>query len=1226
MRVISTAPLSAADPQAEGQAAEGAARAAIAGLWRADETECVPPLIAAARLDEGRREHTAAVARGLIEGMRRHESRRGVEALTRAFPLNSAAGLALLSLAESLLRVPDAANADRLLGDRLTRVDWGAQHAAGALAGGLRLATAWVTAPQTDGARPRAAGWRSLTTPLVRKAMQLAIRGLSGQFVFGETIESALARARRAGRRGYRYSFDMLGEAALTAHDAERYFLAYRHAIHAVGAAYRDHGPIAGGSVSVKLSALHPRYVYTQQARIMRELLPRLLELAQLAQRYDIALVIDAEESDRLMLSLDLIEALMASSSLADWAGLGVAVQAYQKRAPAVVDYLLTLAARRPARLMVRLVKGAYWDAEIKSAQMDGLAGYPVYTRKAHTDVAYLACARRLLAGHAQVLPQFATHNAQTVAAITEIASAAGARDYEFQCLYGMGAGLYRQLLATPGIARPVRIYAPVGTRATLLAYLMRRLIENGAAASFVQRAAGTAPIEILCADPTDDAIRHAGAPHPHIPLPRDLFAPERRNSAGIDLADPAVRATLLAAIDHSRQQAIEVQPLIAGAAAGAPAGIEARPGARARREIRNPADLNELVGSVLDAAGDVVDAAIGAAVEGAHGWAETEIDDRAQTLERAAELYEQQLPELVALAVREAGKTLANAIGEVREAVDFLRYYSAQIRAQFNHASHVPLGVVACISPWNFPLAIFTGQVAAGLAAGNSVLAKPAEQSSAIAARAVRLLHQAGVPHAALQLLPGDGERVGARLVADARIGGVVFTGSTDAARSIARALALRGDVPLIAETGGQNAMIVDSTALPEQVVADVLRSAFDSAGQRCSALRLLCLQQEIAEPVMKMLEGALRELRVGNPADIATDVGPLIDEQARQRIGAHLQAMRSQVRCQSPMPEECARGVFVAPTLIEIESVSELSGEVFGPVLHVLRFDRRRLGALLDAINATGYGLTLGIASRIEGTIREIIVHARVGNIYVNRNMIGAVVGVQPFGGQGLSGTGPKAGGPLYLYRLLRQSPAPRWHADQGARVPRQLREFIAWLREGRDALLPAAQRPDLIAQAERYADATLLHARMTLTGYVGESNELRLRPRGVLRGTARSAGALLAQLAAALATGNTLIADQAELAANLRAGLPVGLRAALPAAAPRYQAVLVDAAEARMHPQWLRQLCQELAARDGAIEPVIVANEDYALERLLVEQSVSINTAAVGGDTRLLALAAD
>jgi len=1221
LAVSSTVAMPSLDPPADAHS--------IARLWRADESECVPPLIRAAQLDDVARERSALVARELIEGMRRYQSRRGVEAITGAFPLDSAAGLALLSLAEALLRVPDAANADRLVRDRLSRVDWGQRGSGGALGAALRLASACVSGPDNEAARPLAPGWRSLTTPLVRTAMQFAIRALSDQFIFGHSIQAALRRAGRGAGRAYRYSFDMLGEAALTAHDAQRYFLAYRQAIHAVGAAYRGQGPLAGGSVSVKLSALHPRYAYTQHERVMRELLPRLFELARLAQHYDIALVIDAEEADRLAPSLDLIQALMCAPDLTDWAGLGVAVQAYQKRAPAEIDYLLQLSARRRARLLVRLVKGAYWDSEIKWAQMDGLAGYPVYTRKAYTDVAYLACARRLLAAHAQVVPQFATHNAQSVAAIGEIAAAEGASEYEFQCLFGMGTGLYRQLLQTPAIARPVRIYAPVGTRATLLAYLMRRLIENGAAGSFVQRVAAAAtPLESLCADPAVQAARYAGTPHPRIPLPAELFAPERRNSSGLDLADAAVRASLRAAIEHGSQPMIEVQPLVAGTAAGAGAAVTATASGALRREIRNPADLSQLLGSVLDAGDDVVDAAIAAATDSAPGWAETEIEQRAQILERAAQLYQQQLPALVALMVREAGKTLANAVGEVREAVDFLRYYAAQIRAQFNHVTHLPLGAVVCISPWNFPLAIFTGQVAAALAAGNTVLAKPAEQSSATAARAVQLLHQAGVPRAVLQLLPGDGERVGARLVADARTSGVVFTGSTAAARSIARALALRGPVPLIAETGGQNAMIVDSTALPEQVVGDVLRSAFDSAGQRCSALRLLCLQREIAEPILAMLKGAMQELRVGNPADIATDVGPLIDQQARAGIDAHLRAMRAQLRCQSPLTAECGRGVFVPPTLIEIAAVSELSAEVFGPVLHVLRFDRRRLGALLDAINATGYGLTLGVASRIDATIDEVIEHARVGNVYVNRNMIGAVVGVQPFGGQGLSGTGPKAGGPLYLHRLLRQAPASRWHADQRVRVPWQLRHFIAWLRDVPDHTLALApqQRSELVAQAERYADTTLLGARMTLIGYVGEGNELRLRPRGVLRATARSAAALLAQLAAALATGNTLSADQTELAAALRAALPGPLRAMLPEQALRHEAVLVDAAEARLHPQWLRQLCQQLAAADGAIVQVVVANEDYALDRLLVEQSVSINTAAVGGDTRLLALDAN
>jgi RHH-type proline utilization regulon transcriptional repressor/proline dehydrogenase/delta 1-pyrroline-5-carboxylate dehydrogenase len=783
-----------------------------------------------------------------------------------------------------------------------------------------------------------------------------------------------------------------------------------------------------------------------------------------------------------------------------------------------------------------------------------------------------------------------------------------------------MGAGLYRQLLQTPAIARPVRIYAPVGRRATLLAYLMRRLIENGAAGSFVYRAAALWPVDELSADPLEAAVRHAGAPHPGIPLPSDLYAPERRNSAGVDLADAAQCAALSAAIDRSRDQLIEVQPLLASAPIAAASGDAAR---GSRREIRNPADLEELLGSVIDATDSDVDAAIAAAADAAPGWADTEIELRAQVLERAAGLYRQQLPALVALAVREAGKTLANAVGEVREAVDFLRYYAAQIRSQFNHTSHLPLGVVACISPWNFPLAIFTGQVAAALAAGNAVLAKPAEQSSATAALAVQLLQQAGISRAVLQLLPGDGARVGARLVADARIGGVVFTGSTAAARSIARTLAARGPVPFIAETGGQNAMIVDSTALPEQVVADVLRSAFDSAGQRCSALRLLCLQREIADPILTMLKGAMHELRVGDPMLLATDVGPLIDQQARARIDQHLQAMRSRQLCQSPLSADCARGVFVAPTLIEIGSVDELTGEVFGPVLHVLRFERRELARLMDAINATGYGLTLGIASRIEDTVREIIGRAQVGNIYVNRNMIGAVVGVQPFGGHGLSGTGPKAGGPLYLYRLLRRSPGPRWHTDQGARVPESLRQLIAWLREPHEPLLTAAQQTELLQQAQRYADETLLAAHMPLHGYVGESNELTLRPRGVLRATARSMGALLGQLAAALATGNRLVADDDGLAASLRAALPSTLRDRLPGSVPHYHAVLVDAAEARLHPQWLRALCQQLAAGEGAIAPLVVANDDYALERLLVEQSVSINTAAVGGDTQLLAL---
>lgn len=1189
----------------------------MAQLWRADEIQCLAPLIATAHLDAGRRADTEELARRLIDDMRAHQHG-GVEALLRSVALNSVNGVALLSLAESLLRVPDTANANRLVRDRLSRTHWRGSGGSGAWPIALDLAAALVGSHQS--VRPLAALIGKFATPLIRIGVQLSLRAVSSQFIFSQDIEAALRRARSERRYGYRYSFDMLGEAALTAEDAQRYFLAYGHAIHAVGHAYRGHGPLRGGSVSVKLSALHPRYHYAQQGRIMQELLPRLRELARLAQQYDIALAIDAEEADRLELSLDLFEALATQPELADWGGLGIAVQAYQKRAPAVIDYLLSLAAQRRARLMVRLVKGAYWYGEIKLAQMEGLAGYPVYTRKLYTDVAYLACARRLIAAPEQILPQFATHNAQTVAAIVQLTRGAGANDYEFQCLYGMGSGLYRQLLASPQTARSVRIYAPVGTRATLLAYLMRRLLENGAATSFVHRAISPGmPLSVLSADPVAQAANWGGAPHPRIPLPRELFAPVRRNSAGVDLASAQARAMLMGALNRSRQQLIAVAPIVADAPT-TPAVVGEQ------REIRNPADRTDLVGTVIDADEPDIVAAVAAASRAARGWADTKIERRAEVLELAAELFERQLLALVALTVREAGKSFSSGIAEVREAADYLRYYAAQIRAEFDHVSHTPLGVVLCISPWNFPLAIFTGQIAAALAAGNAVIAKPAEQTSAIASLAVQLLLQAGVPPYVLQLLPGAGARVGARLAADAGIAAVVFTGSTATARLIARALAKRGEVPLIAETGGQNAMIVDSTALPEQVVADVLRSAFDSAGQRCSALRVLCLQREIADPILTMLDGAMRELRVGDPADFSTDVGPLIDERARDRIESYLRTMSARIRCQTALSSECAKGVFIPPTLLEINSIDQLSAEVFGPVLHVLRFDRNRLSELIDAVNATGYALTLGIASRIDSTINEIIERTRAGNIYVNRNMIGAVVGLQPFGGQGLSGTGPKAGGPFFLHRLLSQSAGPQWQSDQLARVPFALQSLIAWLGQDHSALLSTPARQELALHAQHYADTTLLNACMPFEGYVGESNELRLRARGVLRGTAHSAPALLEQLAAALATGNALVADQTELARAVRVALPSTLARSLLDRTPGYDAVLVDGVEARLRPSWLQQLRCDLAAADGPIMAVIVASERYPLERLLVEHTVTVNTAAVGGDARLLALGDD
>jgi RHH-type proline utilization regulon transcriptional repressor/proline dehydrogenase/delta 1-pyrroline-5-carboxylate dehydrogenase len=1142
-----------------------------------DERECLMPLIEAATLVPARADRVHRIARSLIDGMRGRQDALGIESLTRAFPLSSPAGLALLSLAEALLRIPDLPTASLLLRDRLGSIDWRAQRHGGWLSQALHLASRCV----------RARGpLASLATPVVLQATRASIALLAAQFVFAQDIHTALRRAGGRSNGRFRFSFDMLGEAAMTDEDAQRYLKAYDGAIDAIAAAGASGAAAgAGYGISVKLSAIHPRFHYTQRARVMRELLPRLRQLAHRACREGIALTIDAEESERLELTLDLIEALMRDPGFGSWGGLGVAVQAYQKRAPAVIDHLLQLARARPARLQLRLVKGAYWDAEIKLAQVEGLADYPVYTRKVHTDVAYAACARRLLQALGCVYPQFATHNAQTVAQILELADGAPAGTFEFQRLHGMGAGLYTALLDDPALARPVRVYAPVGTRPTLLAYLMRRLLENGAAASFVQRATDPAlTVEDLIADPVPRVLAGGGRPHPQIALPRNIFLPLRLNAAGVDLSDPSQLEPLEDALARARLQPLRVEPLIA---ADPP-----RTSTAVTRLIRNPSDRSDLVGEVYDACDADIVVAVQAARGACRAWGDRNAEARGQILERVAELFEQHASMLSALAVRESGKSLANAVGEVREAVDYLRYYAARLRIDVaaarisSAAAWQPLGVVVCISPWNFPLAIFTGQVSAALAAGNVVLAKPAEQSTALACHAARLMHEAGVPPAVLQLLPGSGDVVGARLVADEGVDGVIFTGSAPVAREIARALARRGDVPLIAETGGQNAMIVDSSALPEQVVADVLRSAFDSAGQRCSALRLLCLQREIAGPLLTMLEGAMRELRVGDPAQIATDVGPLIDEEACERIRGHLRRMQARIRCQSPMDEAHPAGLFIPPTLIEIGAVSELTHEVFGPVLHVLRYDRDQLDALIRDINATGYGLTMGVASRVGETVDRVSTLADVGNLYINRNMIGAVVGLQPFGGRGLSGTGPKAGGPWYLHRLARP-------------------------------LAAAAQR-------EPFEASTVLH------GYVGERNELRLQPLGVLRATGRSPRALTEQLTTTAASGNRWIADDFALARAVceqsSGELREMFRRCAAEAAPEggYHAVLVDAQEAAEHAQWLRDLLRTEAAREGPIIPVLIAGPaGYALDRLSREQTLTSNTAAVGGDIRLLTL---
>jgi RHH-type proline utilization regulon transcriptional repressor/proline dehydrogenase/delta 1-pyrroline-5-carboxylate dehydrogenase len=1013
-------------------------RAAIRDSCRIDESEAVARTLAAAAIPAEMRDRIADQARALVTAVRRERlGKGGIDAFLHEYALSSPEGVALLCLAEALLRVPDADTVDRLIRDKIGEANWethlgrsesifvNASTWALMLTG--RLLHAEPAEPYLRGALRRLAARSG--EPLVRQAVTAAMRILGRQFVIGRTIEEAIEHGREAERHGYRHSYDMLGEAARTTADAARYFEAYEHAIAAIGRSAANRDIAAAPGISVKLSALHPRYEMAQRDRVLRELFPRLLKLARRARRAGIGFTIDAEEADRLELSLDLVEELALAPDLSGWDGLGLAVQAYQKRALPVIDWLADLARRGGRRLMVRLVKGAYWDSEIKRAQEGGLDGYPVYTRKVATDVSYLGCASRLLAHGAALYPQFATHNAHTVAAVLEMAG--NRRDYEFQRLHGMGEALYEQIVGPhrlPGhLDRPCRIYAPVGSHEDLLPYLVRRLLENGANTSFVNRIVDDRqPIEEIIADPVARLAQLPVKPHPRIPLPRDLYGPERKNAAGLDLNDPTTLTALRERLAAALRRPWSAAPIIGG--------IEQT---GAAEPVLDPSDRRRRVGEVVTAGPADVERALARAIRSAPLWDRAPAGERASLLEAAADLYEGHMIELMALIVREGGRTIPDALSEVREAVDYLRYYAARARADFTGPAPLPgpagerneielrgRGVFACISPWNFPLAIFTGQIAAALAAGNAVVAKPAEQTPLIAAAAARLLLEAGIPGEVLHLLPGTGEAVGAPLVAEPRIAGIAFTGSTETARHINLELARRPGpiLPFIAETGGQNAMIVDSSALAEQVVADVLASAFDSAGQRCSAARLLYVQTDIADRLLAMLAGAMAELAIGDPALIATDVGPVIDAAAQEALEHHAARMEREGRLiyRCTLPSGTEHGTYFAPQAFEIDSAARLSGEVFGPILHVVRWHADRIDAVLDEIAATGYGLTLGIHSRIDETVRHILARLRVGNSYVNRSMIGAVVGVQPFGGEALSGTGPKAGGPRYLHRF--------------------------------------------------------------------------------------------------------------------------------------------------------------------------------------------------------------
>jgi RHH-type proline utilization regulon transcriptional repressor/proline dehydrogenase/delta 1-pyrroline-5-carboxylate dehydrogenase len=1203
-------------------------RAKITDAYRRDEAQSVDELVMQIDLPRASRYQVEERARKLVaavRGKRAHAS--GIDALMHEFSLSSQEGIALMCLAEALLRIPDRETADRLIRDKISRGDWGAHLRqspslfVNAAAWGLLITGKVVSTHSEDGLTTALAHLAAKGgEPLIRKGMDLAMRMLGQQFVMGETIEKALERSREHETHGYRYSYDMLGEAALTAADAERYYASYEAAIHAIGKASAGRGIYAGPGISVKLSALHPRYEPAQRERVIGELLPRLKVLLLLAKRYDIGLNIDAEEADRLELSLDLLEALAFDPELAGWDGIGFVVQTYQKRSPFVIDWLVDLARRCGHRLMIRLVKGAYWDTEIKRAQVDGLEGYPVYTRKVHTDVAYLACVQRLLRAPDAVYPQFATHNAHTLSAVYQMAQEAGADDYEFQCLHGMGETLYDQVIGARQLAKPCRIYAPVGNYEMLLAYLVRRLLENGANSSFVNRMVDeNVSMDELIADPVAQ-VEHGGSrPHPAIPLPCDLYGAERRNSSGIDFSNEHALATLateLAALDGFDWQAA---PMLAS---GDSTDGERLP-------VFNPANRTDCVGTVIEASEDDVEAALAAAQAFAPDWQTVPPGFRATLLERAADALEANRAALIGLAVREAGKSPPNAVAEVREAVDFCRYYAQQIRSQFaNGRKPEALGPVVCISPWNFPLAIFLGEVSAALAAGNPVLAKPAEQTPLIAAMAVRLLHEAGIPRAALQFLPGRGETVGTRLIGDSRVRGVIFTGSTEVAQLIHCKLAKRsqdGEIVLIAETGGQNAMVVDSSARIEQVVQDVLVSAFDSAGQRCSSLRMLCLQEDIADRVLEMLKGAMQELALGDPCRLATDVGPVIDAEAQHVLLTHIEKMRTTGRAvfQLPLPSVCENGTFVPPTLIEIDDIGKLEREVFGPVLHVVRFARDRLDELVRRINATGYGLTLGVHSRIDETIDFITTRAHVGNVYVNRNMIGAVVGVQPFGGEGKSGTGPKAGGPLYLYRLLRQAPVspvrigglrkPGEQEQQG--TPAALQMLAGWAQQtGRSVLAELCMD---------YAIRTPLRYGIPLPGPTGERNTLAFVPRGEVACIANDEAVLLEQIAAVLATGNRVLLEGGLMPATLVDTLPPALCEQLRIEPDWTHAAIAAVLYAGSAAEAYR-LRNELAARDGPRVPLITATgRNFPLYRLTTERVVSVNTTAAGGNASLMTL---
>ncbi|STY99789.1 Bifunctional protein putA [Moraxella lacunata] len=1174
---------------------------AITATYRLDEAVAVRNLASTLDFTQAQKENIHALARSLITQVRADRSKSsGVDALMHEFSLSSEEGIALMCLAEALLRIPDNATRDKLIRDKLADGDW-RRHVGNspsmfvnAAAWGLVL-TGKLTADVSDDSMGSALT-RVLQKggePFIRGGVNYAMKLLGKQFVTGQTIEEALGNGKERERLGYRFSFDMLGEAAMTQADADRYFNDYVSAIHAIGKDAKGRGVYDGNGISVKLSAIHPRYFRSQHARVMSELLPKLKALFLLAKEYDIGLNIDAEEAHRLELSLELMEALVSDPDLAGFRGIGFVVQAYQKRCPFVIDYLIDLARRNGQKLMIRLVKGAYWDSEIKWAQVDGMDGYPVYTRKVHTDVSYLACAKKLLSAQDAIFPQFATHNAQTLATIYEMGKEL---DFEFQCLHGMGETLYDQVVGDK-LGRRVRIYAPVGTHKTLLAYLVRRLLENGANSSFVNRIVDEkVSIDELVISPLDEIDMGNITPNPLTPNPRHIYG-ERKNSWGMDLSNEHVLAQLQDDMEMASGIDFNVSSLTYHDVVHTPAFA-----------VRNPANHTDVVGQVAFIDPNVVSDVIGVAINAQRSWQNVSPKQRADMIRTFADLMEEprRMALLMMVAVREAGKTLLNAIAEVREAVDFCRYYADECE-RLNLST--PLGTVVAISPWNFPLAIFVGEVVSALCAGNTVVAKPAEQTSIIAHLAVSWLHEVGIPSNVLQLVLGAGD-VGGALTADERIDGVIFTGSTDVAKRINTLLAKRSDNPvLIAETGGMNAMIVDSTALPEQVCADVLASAFDSAGQRCSALRILCIQEDIAEPMIEMIKGAMDELVVSDPRLLSTDVGPVIDSEAQANLLDHINTLKQTSDYHEVRVTDGEEGTFVAPILFELKDLSQLKKEVFGPVLHVVRYQAHELDDVIDSINKKGYALTHGVHSRIDGTIEHITSRIQAGNVYINRNIVGAVVGVQPFGGHGLSGTGPKAGGCFYLQRLSRLD---RWDIPTLDKSATTYENIVARVMD-----VAQSAGVNLDSTIKHAYQTALNHAQTTLQGPTGETNTLSWHaPHSVAltNGTLDKALAVLGVLA--LNGTKAHVTPDHELAPYADK-LPEVLEVMEQQGVDK-NTIIVALSELPISEK------VRLSELDGAIRRVMDATDGFDMTRLYHEVSQSYNTTAAGGNASLMASA--